>query len=133
MGVHGRDARPAAARGERAAPPALAPCGGPLARDRAPGGGGSACRSALVSGSSARGAEPVTEALLLEVEGEQVKLNKGREQGVQVGQVYDLYREARVFMLPLTNGEVPLVHTQERVGRVVVSEAEGTTARALVV
>lgn len=83
--------------------------------------------------SATRAADQVTEALLLEVEGEQVKLNKGREQGVQVGQVFDLYREARVFMLPLTNGEVPLVHTQERVGRVVVSEAEGTTARALVV
>lgn len=86
----------------------------------------------LAAPPSARGADAM-EALLLEVEGEQVKLNKGREQGVQVGQVFDLYREARVFVLPLTKGEVPLVQTQERVGRVLVFDAEATTARATLI
>lgn len=83
-------------------------------------------------GGQARAATPV-EAQLLEVSGDQVKLNKGREHGVGVGQVFDLYREARVFILPLTKGEVPLVHTQERVGRVLVFDAEQTTARAMVI
>lgn len=92
--------------------------------------GAAAVVSCLVAPASAAG--PV-EALLLEVEGEQVKLNRGREHGVSVGQVFDLYREARVFVLPLTKGEVPLVQTQERVGRVLVFDAEGTTARAMVI
>lgn len=86
----------------------------------------------LLLAAPASAAEPV-EALLLEVEGEQVKLNRGREHGVSVGQVFDLYREARVFKLPLTKGEVPLVESQERVGRVLVFDAEGTTARAMVI
>ncbi|MCO5167795.1 MAG: hypothetical protein M9894_15725 [Planctomycetes bacterium] len=83
-------------------------------------------------GAPARAATPV-EALLLEVSGDQVKLNKGREHGVGVGQVFDLYREARVYKLPLTKGDVPLVQTQERVGRVLVYDAEQTTARAMVI
>lgn len=87
----------------------------------------------LVLAAPADAAGGPVEALLLEVEGEQVKLNRGREHGVAVGQVFDLYREARVFVLPLTKGEVPLVQPQERVGRVLVFDAEGTTARAMVI
>jgi DNA-binding beta-propeller fold protein YncE len=79
------------------------------------------------------GAADAVEALLVEVDDQQVKLNKGREQGVRVGQVFDLYREAKVYVLPLTRGEVPLVHTQEKVGRVLVYDADGSSARALVI
>ncbi len=89
--------------------------------------------SALVACPAPAPAAGPVEALLLEVEGEQVKLNRGREHGVTVGQVFDLYREARVFKLPLTRGEHPLVEAQERVGRVLVYDAEGTTARAMVI
>lgn len=78
-------------------------------------------------------AQTPLDAVLLEAEGDVVKLNKGREHGVLPGQVYDLYREARLYVLPLTKGEVPLVQSQARIGRVLVFDAEPTTARARVV
>lgn len=78
-------------------------------------------------------AQTPLDAVLLEAEGDVVKLNKGREHGVAPGQVYDLYREARLYVLPLTKGEVPLVQSQARIGRVLVFDAEPTTARARVV
>lgn len=86
----------------------------------------------LAAAAPAHAAGPI-EAVLLEVEGEQVKLNRGRTHGVATNQVFDLYREARVFKLPLTRGEQPLVEAQERVGRVVVIDVEETTARAMII
>ena len=74
-------------------------------------------------------AADAVEARLISVEGDVVKLDKGREQGVAVGQIFDLYRDAQVFKLPLTRGEVPLVQTQERVARVVIIDCEPSTAR----
>jgi hypothetical protein len=76
----------------------------------------------------ARAADAV-EARLIAVDGDTVKLDKGRDQGVAVGQIFDLYRDAQVFKLPLTRGEQPLVQTQERVARVVIIDCEPSTAR----
>lgn len=70
---------------------------------------------------------------VLEVDGESVKLNQGRQDGVQIGQVYDLYEEREVYYLPLTMGEVPLVLAQQKVATVLVFHVEPTTARATVV
>ncbi len=73
------------------------------------------------------------EARLLEVKGDTVKLNKGGRQGVSVGQIFDLYEEARVYLLPLTNGDKPLVKSHRRVARVQVVQVEPTTAEARVI
>jgi len=67
---------------------------------------------------------------LLEVNAKGVKLNLGARAGVQVGHIYDLYREAEVYVLPLTKGKVPLVKPQHRVAQVQVYEVEPTTALA---
>lgn len=88
--------------------------------------------AALALAPAAKAQAPV-EALLLEVEGETVKLNRGRDHGVRAGQVFDVYRDARVYVLPLTRGEVPLVRSQRRVGQVLVFDAEPSTARASVI
>lgn len=86
----------------------------------------------LAASALAQSSAPI-DATLLEVEGDVVKLNRGRESGVQIGQVFDLYKEARIYKLPLTKGEVPLVHTQQRVGRVLVFDTEPTTSRGRIV
>lgn len=67
---------------------------------------------------------------LLEVNAKGVKLNLGARGGVQVGHIYDLYREAEVYVLPLTKGKVPLVKPQKRVAQVQVYEVEPTTSLA---
>lgn len=70
------------------------------------------------------------EVRLLEVSGKGVKLDLGARGGVQVGQIYDLYRQAKVYFLPLTMGKVPLVKPQELVAQVQVYEVEQTTSLA---
>ncbi|MBL4847738.1 MAG: hypothetical protein JKY65_19655 [Planctomycetes bacterium] len=72
------------------------------------------------------------EARLLEVTSKGVKLNLGARAGVKVGHIYDLYREAEVYVLPLTRGKVPLVKPQRRVASVQVYEVEPTTSLARV-
>lgn len=78
-------------------------------------------------------AEAPIEAPLLEINGQLVKLGKGGNHGITVGQIFDLYQEARVYRLPLTNGEIPLVKAQRRVARVQVVEIEPTTSQARVI
>ena len=78
---------------------------------------------------SARADSPM-EAGLLEITGKSVKLNKGGRDGVVVGQIFDLYQDAKVYMLPLTNGQEPLVQSQRRVARVQVVKTEPSTSVA---
>lgn len=87
----------------------------------------------LFAGPAARAEPEPLEARLLEVKGDSVKLNKGGSQGVTVGQIFDLYQEARVFLLPLTSGDKPLVKSHRRVARVQVVQVEPTTAEARVI
>lgn len=77
-------------------------------------------------------ADSPMEAKLLEVKGDSIKLNKGGRNGVSVGQIFDLYQEARVYYLPLTSGEVPLVKSQRRVARIQVFQVEPSTSRGRV-
>ncbi|MGE0710818.1 MAG: NHL repeat-containing protein [Planctomycetota bacterium] len=72
------------------------------------------------------------EARLLEADPRGVKLSKGSSGGVAVGQIFDLYKEAEVYMLPLSNGEQPLVIPQRRVAQVQVFQTEPSTAAARV-
>jgi hypothetical protein len=78
----------------------------------------------------ARAQSDLIEVALTAVDGERVSLNKGSRQGVAVGQIYDVYRDAQVYYLPLTRGEQPIVRQQERVGRVQVYSVEETRAEA---
>lgn len=78
---------------------------------------------------TSRAADPL-EARLLEVSATATKLNKGSVAGVKVGQIFDLYREAEVYLLPLTNGKEPLVVPQKRIAQVQVFSVEPSTALA---
>jgi hypothetical protein len=72
------------------------------------------------------------EAKLIEVQGDAVKLDKGSQQGVRSGQIFDLYQEAEVHFLPLTMGSEPVVRSQRRVARVQVFSVERSTSQARV-
>jgi hypothetical protein len=89
--------------------------------------------AAFLAGVTPAVADAPIEAPLLEVNGQSVKLGKGGNHGISVGQIFDLYQEARVYRLPLTNGEIPLVKAQRRVARVQVVEIEPTTSQARVI
>ena len=68
----------------------------------------------------ADGGAPEIEAKLIEVEGDAVSLDKGKQHGVREGQIFDLYQEAEVYYLPLTMGSEPVVKPQRLVARVQV-------------
>lgn len=70
------------------------------------------------------------ETRVTQVKGDVAVLDKGSEDGVASGQVFDVYRDGEVYFLPLTNGKVPLVRPQERVGRVEVFELDDHSAKA---
>ncbi|RMG14118.1 MAG: hypothetical protein D6731_10795 [Planctomycetota bacterium] len=91
-----------------------------------------ALAATLLAAGAARADTPM-EARLLEAKGEVVKLDKGSRDGVVVGQIFDLYQQARVYMLPLTNGDLPVVKSQRRVARVQVVKTEPSTSLARVI
>lgn len=87
---------------------------------------------ALLACAASSGAEEL-QAKLVEVEGLNVRLDKGMTDGVSAGQIFDVYRDREVFYLPLTANSVPLVRPQRLVARVRVVHSEANSSRATVV
>jgi DNA-binding beta-propeller fold protein YncE len=82
---------------------------------------------------AAPAAADTIEARLLSANKTSVKLNKGSNTGIKVGQIFDLYRQAELYVLPMTNAKQPLVIPQKRIGQVQVFQVEPSTALARIV
>lgn len=77
------------------------------------------------------GAEEL-QARLIDVDGPNVRLDKGASDGVGAGQIFDVYKDREVYYLPLTANTVPLVRPQRLVARVRVIHAEANSSRGTV-